>query len=46
MDKLLAVDKDLWIKEVAEMREFYKQFGDRLPKALSDELDKLEDRLK
>ena len=46
MDKLLAVDKDLWTKEVSEMREFYKQFGDKLPKALAVELDKLEDRLK
>ena len=46
MDKLLAVDKDLWIKEVSEMREFYKQFGDRLPKALDAELDMLESRLK
>ncbi len=45
MDKLLAVDKDLWMKEVAEMRDFYKQFGDRLPAALSAELDKLEARL-
>lgn len=45
MDKLLAVDKDLWKKEVGEMREFYKQFGDKLPKALSNELDKLEERL-
>ncbi len=45
MDKLLAVDKSLWKKEVAEMREFYKQFGDRLPKALADELDELEKRL-
>ncbi len=45
MDKLLAVDKDLWVKEVAEMRDFYKQFGDRLPAALSAELDKLEARL-
>ena len=46
MDKLLAVDKDLWTKEVSEMREFYKQFGDRLPKALAAELDMLESRLK
>ena len=45
MDKLLAVDKSLWKKEVAEMREFYKQFGERLPKALADELDELEKRL-
>ena len=45
MDKLLAVDKDLWIKEVAEMREFYKQFGDKLPDGLKQELADLEARL-
>ena len=32
MDKLLAVDKELWKKDVADMREFYKQFGDKLLK--------------
>ena len=45
MDKLLEVDVDLWKKEVAQMREFYKDFGDKLPKALVAELDALEDRL-
>ena len=45
MDKLLAVDKELWKKDVADMREFYKQFGDKLPEELSKELDKLEERL-
>ncbi|MCD7799747.1 MAG: phosphoenolpyruvate carboxykinase (GTP) [Ruminococcus sp.] len=44
LDKLLAVDTDLWKAEVEEMRNYYKQF-DRLPKALADELDKLEARL-
>ena len=44
LDKLLAVDTDLWKDEVKEMREYYKQFK-RLPKALAEELDKLEARL-
>lgn len=44
LDKLLAVDIDLWKDEVKEMREYYKQFK-RLPKALAEELDKLEARL-
>ena len=44
LDQLLAVDTDLWKAEVEEMRNYYKQFA-RLPKALSDELDKLEARL-
>ncbi len=45
LDKLLEVNTDLWKKEVAEMREFYKQFGEKLPKALIAELDGLEQRL-
>ena len=44
LDELLAVDKDLWKAEVADIREFYKQFGDRLPKAMADQLNNLEDR--
>ncbi|MCX7833747.1 MAG: phosphoenolpyruvate carboxykinase (GTP) [Ignavibacteria bacterium] len=45
-DKLCYVDKEAWIKEVEEMREYYKIFGDRLPKQLLEELDKIQDRLK
>lgn len=43
--ELLTVDKDLWKEEAKGIREFYAQFGDRLPKELSDELDALEKRL-
>ena len=49
MDKLLAVDKDLWTKEIAEMRRYYKEDiadkGGTVPEALIKELDKLEERL-
>ena len=49
MDKLLAVDKDLWTKEIAEMRRYYKEDiadkGGQVPEALIKELDKLEERL-
>jgi len=49
MTKLLAVDKDLWTKEIAEMRRYYKEEiadkGGRLPKALEEQLDALEARL-
>ena len=45
LDKLLAVDKDLWKAEVADLREFYKQFGDRLPAEITKQLDNLEARL-
>ncbi len=42
---LLSVDKDLWKEEAAGIREFYAQFGDRLPKELAKQLDNLEARL-
>ncbi len=45
LKKLLAVDKDLWKDEVAELREFYKQFGDKLPAEITAQLDALESRL-
>jgi len=45
-DKLCEVDNELWLAEVSEMREYYKIFGEKLPKQLSEELDKIEERLK
>ena len=49
LTKLLAVDKDLWMDEVAEMRRYYNDDiaakGGRIPEALIKELDKLEERL-
>ncbi len=45
LDKLLDVDKDLWKAEVEDIKEFYKQFGDRLPKEMSKQLADLEARL-
>ena len=46
MEKLLKVDKDKWLKEVESVREYYQQFGDKLPEKLNYELEKLENRLK
>ncbi len=43
---LLQVDKDLWLKEVDGIKEFYSQFGDKLPAKLTEELDGLTARLK
>lgn len=43
---LLDVDKDLWKEEADGIEEFYKTFGDRLPKELHDELDTLKANLK
>lgn len=44
--KLCEVNKDDWLKEVEEMRDYYKIFGVKLPRQLSEELDKIEERLK
>ena len=49
LDKLLAVDKDLWKKEIAEMRRYYDEDiaakGGRVPEALRKQLDKIEANL-
>lgn len=42
---LLNVDTETWKKEAEGIKEFYKKFGDRLPKELGDELASLESRL-
>lgn len=42
---LLNVDTETWKKEAEGIKEFYKKFGDRLPKELNDELATLESRL-
>ncbi|MFZ1322905.1 MAG: phosphoenolpyruvate carboxykinase (GTP) [Ignavibacteria bacterium] len=44
MDKLFAITKEEGLAEVNELREYYKKFGDKLPAALTDELNKLEER--
>lgn len=47
---LLAVDKVHWIEDIEDpetgIRKYFAQFGDRLPKAMQNELDKLEANLK
>ncbi len=47
--RLTDVDKDLWKKEIKEMRRYYdediKAKGGNIPQALYDELDKIEARL-
>lgn len=42
---LLKVDTETWKKEAEGIKEFYKKFGDKLPKELEDELASLESRL-
>lgn len=43
---LLDIDKDLWEKEVENIKDFYKIFGKNLPEELENELKLLESRLK
>ncbi|MCQ2417302.1 MAG: phosphoenolpyruvate carboxykinase (GTP) [Oscillospiraceae bacterium] len=49
MKALVAVDKDLWKKEIVEMRRYYdediKAKGGKIPQALYDVLDKIEANL-
>jgi phosphoenolpyruvate carboxykinase (GTP) len=46
VDVLLGVDKDGWLRELPLIREYYAQFGDKLPKELSAFVDRLEQALK
>ncbi len=44
--EILTVDKEMWLKEAADIREHYKKFGDKLPQELATQLENLENRLK
>ena len=39
MKRILSIDADAWQQELAEIEEFFGQFGDRLPAALRKQLD-------
>jgi phosphoenolpyruvate carboxykinase (GTP) len=43
---LLGVDVEGWLRELPLLREYYDQFGTRMPKELVAELDALEGRLR
>ena len=45
LKEILSVDNSLWEVEAKGIEEFYAKFGDRLPKALSDELNTLKANL-
>jgi phosphoenolpyruvate carboxykinase (GTP) len=45
LKSLNSVDKEGWKSELPSIREHYATFGGRLPKALNDELNALEQRL-
>ena len=45
VEDLLSVDKATWLEEVKGIKEFYAQFGERLPKELEVKLAELEANL-
>jgi phosphoenolpyruvate carboxykinase (GTP) len=45
LDVLLSVDAEVWSQEAALMPEYFARFGDRLPQAITDELQALTARL-
>jgi len=45
LDELLKVDKDEWLQEAKNIKEYYKIFGSKLPQELKNEIDALEQRL-
>jgi phosphoenolpyruvate carboxykinase (GTP) len=46
MQELLAVDAAGWKQQLPQMHEHYAEFGEKLPQALRDQLQTLEDRLR
>ena len=45
VDELLSIDIDAWKEDLANQREFFAQFGDKLPKEIKDSMDTLEANL-
>src|SRR3712207_4068565 len=45
VQELLKVDLDEWRQEIPLIKEFYEQFGDKLPAELREALDGLEARI-
>ena len=45
LEDLLSVDKASWLEDVANIKEFYAQVGNRVPAELKEELKALENRL-
>ncbi|MDD4316461.1 MAG: phosphoenolpyruvate carboxykinase (GTP) [Clostridia bacterium] len=46
LEQILDVDKATWLNEVADITEFYKKFGDRLPRELTKQLKELKKKVK
>ena len=45
IEDLLSVDKESWVKETEGIEQFYAELGERVPKELHAELDKLKANL-
>lgn len=45
LELLLSVDREVWRQEAELMPEYFAQFGERLPQAISDEIAALSERL-
>ena len=45
LEGILKVETDYWRDDIKSIKDFFAQFGDKLPKELSDELKGLEERL-
>ncbi|MBE6828945.1 MAG: phosphoenolpyruvate carboxykinase (GTP), partial [Ruminococcaceae bacterium] len=46
LKSILEIKNDQWVKEAEGIEEFYKKFGDKLPKELHNQLDTLKNNLK
>lgn len=46
MTELLSVERDVWLEDVENIKEYFAQFGDKLPAKIKEELDILEKNLK
>ena len=45
LKKLFAIDKDGWLREAADIEEFFKKFGSRMPREMWSELDMMKKEL-
>ena len=45
LEELFEVDKKLWLEDVSDQEKYFAQFGDKLPKEIKEELEKLKAKL-
>ena len=45
IEALLSIDKDVWMEDVNNIKEYFAQFGDKLPKEMAAQLEALEANL-